>query len=163
MKFFIFSKIFRPNKNLFFRKFSKFTKFQIFDFSDFVNFWDFSKKYFCVLIDFFRKNKIFQNTFYFSFCLYYVLAVPNFQVRGPVRKQFTVPPTKKNVLLFPKFPPDILFRRLSRQCQASRRWPLQNGHFSKYDLCEGTVNRFRAGPWTWKIVTTRTYYKQNEK
>ena len=81
------------------RKIPKIPKFPGFTWSfhlnlDFSNFEIFRKNVF-VLVDFFlSKNQNFQNTFYFSFCCYYVLAVSNFQVRGPVRNRSAVSPKK---------------------------------------------------------------------
>ena len=93
---FDFSKNFRPKLTLFSRKISKIHKIRIFDFLDFVKFWDFSKNIFCFGRKFFEKIKIFKNKFQFSFCLYYVLALSNFQVRRPVRKRSAVSPKKWN-------------------------------------------------------------------
>ena len=61
----------------------------------------FRKTIFCFGRKFFEKIKIFKIKFYFSFCFYYVLAVSNFQVRGPVRNRSAVSPKKAP---FPKFP-----------------------------------------------------------
>ena len=62
---------------------------------NFVNFRDFPKNIFCFGRKVSKKIKIFKNKFQFSFCLYYVLAVSNFQVRGPTGNRSAVSHQKK--------------------------------------------------------------------
>ena len=101
-KIWFFRKFFDQHKKLFFEKSQKFTKSEKIENLDFVNFEIFRKHSFCFGRKFFEKIKMFKNKFHFSFCLYYVLAVTNFQVRGPVLKRSAVSPEKKGTF-FVKF------------------------------------------------------------
>ena len=111
-------------KNVNIRKIRKMSKFDFF-LLQILRF--FKKTYFLIWSIFFWKIKIFKINLYFSFCLYYVLAVSNFQVREPVRKRFTVPPKKKTYSPPPKkkfFHQTSLFRHQLRDplVQCSRTY-----------------------------------------
>ena len=111
MKFFIFSKIFRPKQKMIFWKISKIWKFGKYENPEISKFWHFSEKWVCVLVENFPKNKKFQNKISYLFLLLSCPCGVKFSSPRAVSKPVFGASNKKIVLSTPKI---VLFDQTGR-------------------------------------------------